>query len=182
MSFYASGRPFLPLHRANDHMSSSHLLPLGVYLFTTFPQGLLCLRYQCGSIFSHSQHTEPIYQDTRLTVFLLGSWAEDLCPPEAIKNKLREMYQYNWGRSSRSLPVPDPERTISIPWWTATAAVQPYNLMDLIISVHNGQFQTHNYLVSCGQGRKMLLGLLRTPRPVFPNVGNWLLQKGMALF
>lgn len=103
MSFYASGRPFLLLHRANDHMSSSHLLPLGVYLFTTFPQGLLCLRYQCGSIFSQSQHTEPIYQDTRLTVFLLGSWAEDLCPPEAIRNKLREMYQYNWGRSSRSL-------------------------------------------------------------------------------
>lgn len=76
--------------------------PLGGFLFTC-PQGGLWLWFQCDGIFIQSQYIESTHQGTRLTVFLLSSWAEDLCPPEAIRSKLREMYLYNSGRSSRSL-------------------------------------------------------------------------------
>ena len=46
----------------------------------------------------------------------------------------------------RDLLVPDRECTISILWWIAAAAIQCYALMDLVISVHKGQFPTCNIL------------------------------------
>ena len=62
---------------------------------------------------------------------------------------------------------------ISIIRWIAAVAIYHYDLMDLIISVHNRQFQTYNYLVSCGQALKTLLELLSTPRTVFQMVSSF---------